>query len=73
MGQLVDYLEARGYVERRPDVSDRRATLICLTERGWAQIRAALAVIASVEAEWTARIGKRRMQELRDALIELRG
>jgi DNA-binding MarR family transcriptional regulator len=71
MGYLVDYLEERGYLERRTDPTDRRATLICLTDRGWSQIRAALATIAEVEAEWTAQLGTRRMQELRAALTEL--
>src|SRR5579864_9200662 len=66
MGYLVDYLVERGYLERRPDSTDRRATLICLTERGWDQIRAALAIIASIEAEWTAALGERRMQQLRE-------
>jgi len=72
MGYLVDYLEERGYVERRADPTDRRATLIVLTERGWDQVRAALAIIASIEKEWTRRLGKRRMEELRSALTELR-
>lgn len=71
MSYLVDYLEERGYVERRADPSDRRASLICLTDRGWSQIRAALAVIATVEQEWTTQLGERRMQQLRDALVEL--
>jgi DNA-binding MarR family transcriptional regulator len=71
MGYLVDYLEDRGYLVRRPDSSDRRATLICLTDRGWKQIRAALAVIAVIEQEWTSQLGERRMQQLRDALVEL--
>lgn len=31
---LVDALEAAGYVERAPHPSDRRATLVGLTERG---------------------------------------
>jgi DNA-binding MarR family transcriptional regulator len=39
MGYLVDYLEERGYVERRPDAADRRASLIFLTERGWDEVR----------------------------------
>lgn len=73
MGYLVDYLEERGYVERRPDPTDRRVALICLTERGWKEIRAALAIIAAVEAEWTRRLGKKRMEALRGALGELRG
>jgi DNA-binding MarR family transcriptional regulator len=71
MGYLVDYLEGRGYVERRRDPTDRRATLICLTERGWDQVRAALAIIASIEEEWAGRLGKRRMDDLRAALAEL--
>ena len=71
MGYLVDYLERRGYLERRPDPTDRRVALICLTDRGWDQIRAALSIIAEIEQDWGRRIGKRRMEELRDVLIEL--
>jgi DNA-binding MarR family transcriptional regulator len=65
MGYLVDDLEQRGYVERRPDPSDRRAALICLTDRGWAQITAALATIAALEQEWTRALGKQGTQGLR--------
>jgi len=71
MGYLVDYLEERGYLERRPDPNDRRVALICLTDRGWAQIRAALSIITAIEHDWSRRIGKRRLQELRDILSEL--
>jgi DNA-binding MarR family transcriptional regulator len=71
MGYLVDYLEQRGYVERRPDPTDRRVALICLTDRGWDQIRAALSIISAIEDDWTHRIGERRMQELRESLSEL--
>src|SRR5438309_11959892 len=52
MGYLVDYLEQRGYLERRPDPTDRRVALICLTDRGWGQIRAALSIIAEIEQDW---------------------
>ena len=38
MGYLVDYLEEHRYVERRADPSDRRASLIFLTEWGWAEV-----------------------------------
>jgi DNA-binding MarR family transcriptional regulator len=71
MGYLVDYLEQRGYLERRPDPTDRRVALICLTDRGWEQIHAALSIITAIERDWTRRIGKRRMQQLREALTEL--
>ncbi len=71
MGYLVDYLEERGYLERRPDPTDRRAALVCLTDRGWAQVRTALAIIAAVEAEWARALGPRRMEQLRALLSEL--
>ena len=73
MGYLVDHLERCGYLERRPDPTDRRAALICLTERGWEEVRAALAIIAALEAEWTQALGAERMEHLRDMLGELRG
>src|SRR3712207_5727763 len=34
MGELVDHLERRGYVERRPDPRDRRAKIVVSTEKG---------------------------------------
>jgi DNA-binding MarR family transcriptional regulator len=71
MGYLVDHLEQRRYVERRPDPSDRRAALVCLTDRGWAQIGAALATSATVEEEWTRALGKQRIGQLRELLTEL--
>jgi DNA-binding MarR family transcriptional regulator len=71
MGYLVDYLEEHGYVERRADPSDRRASLIFLTDRGWAEVREALSIIAAIEAEWARRLGKRRMEQLRELLSEL--
>jgi DNA-binding MarR family transcriptional regulator len=42
--EVLDGLAAKGFVERRPDPEDRRATLVAPTERGMttaAQIRAA--------------------------------
>jgi DNA-binding MarR family transcriptional regulator len=71
MSYLVDHLEHHGYVERRDAPGDRRASLICLTERGWAQVRAALAVIADTEAEWTRILGKERMEQLSALLTDL--
>ena len=71
MGYLVDYLEEHGYLERRPDPNDRRVTLICLTDRGWAQIQEALATIATLEDEWTHELGAKQMQQLRKLLTQL--
>lgn len=71
MGYLVDHLEQRGYVDRRPDPSDRRAALICLTERGWGVIRSSLAIIAGLEQEWADALGDEETTRLRDTLGKL--
>jgi DNA-binding MarR family transcriptional regulator len=53
MGELIDTLEHRGYVERRPDPDDRRARLVCLTAKGRQMARIALREIGAIEADWT--------------------
>ena len=68
MGYLVDALEKRGYVERRPDPSDRRAALVVITDRGRDEIAAARRLIAEIEREWEDRIGSKRMAALWEAL-----
>ena len=55
MSELVAILEGRGYLERRPDPSDARARLVCLTPEGKKLARIARAAIAAIEAEWTQR------------------
>ena len=40
-GQIIDDMEARGYVVRRPDLSDGRARLVELSARGRAAMAAA--------------------------------
>ena len=67
----MDALEARGYVERRPDPGDRRAALVVVTDRGRAEIATARRLIANIEREWEERIGAARMAALRDALDAL--
>jgi DNA-binding MarR family transcriptional regulator len=58
MGYLVDDLEARGYVERVPDPTDRRAKVVRFTVRGREVEEAVRAVIRQMEAEWEARLGR---------------
>jgi DNA-binding MarR family transcriptional regulator len=69
---LVDRLERAGYVERVPDPTDGRARLVRLTARAEAAIPRARAEEDRIEQEWRARLGPKRMQQLRDALTELR-
>ncbi|MGK5740968.1 MarR family winged helix-turn-helix transcriptional regulator [Micromonospora sp. URMC 103] len=46
--EVVDDLQRRGLVERRPDPHDRRATLVALTDDG---VRAGAAIRAARQAE----------------------
>jgi DNA-binding MarR family transcriptional regulator len=71
-GFLVDQLEKAGYVRRMPDPTDKRARLVCLAERALATRPIAAGVVAEVEKEWEAHLGKRRMTQLRQALTMLR-
>lgn len=57
MSELVNLLERRGYVERRPDPSDGRARMVHLTQLGRQAVRAALVAIAEIEADWYSRTG----------------
>jgi DNA-binding MarR family transcriptional regulator len=52
MGELVQALERAGYLQRRPDPSDRRARLIHLTEKGSDLVRHAIAHSSEIEAAW---------------------
>ena len=71
MAELVAHLERHGYVERVPDPSDRRAKLVRATRRGKQVYAIAREVVAELEQQWTRRIGKARMRELRETLEQL--
>jgi DNA-binding MarR family transcriptional regulator len=69
MGELVSILERNGYVERRPDPSDRRARLVCHTDKGRALVRQAIREIAEIEADWLERCARAGLGgDLREAL-----
>jgi DNA-binding MarR family transcriptional regulator len=70
-GFLVDQLEKAGYVHRTADPRDARARLVRISPRGAAAIPIAAAVVAQVEAEWTAHLGQRRMAHMRESLAML--
>jgi DNA-binding MarR family transcriptional regulator len=71
-GFLIDQLAKAGYVERVPDPTDARARLIRIAPRGARALPLAAAVVAEVEAEWTAHLGAERVDRLRDILTDLR-
>lgn len=71
MGELVDELEALGYVERRPDPTDRRAKLIVLTPRGQECVAAGISTIEAIEERIDEVLGADGHAELRRLLSEL--
>ena len=72
MSMLVDHLEQRGYVERIPDIHDKRATIVRLTARGKSLAAAVRTCSKRVEEDWAGRIGADRVKELISILSSLR-
>lgn len=71
MGELVDELEELGYVERKPDPTDRRAKLIVLTPRGQQCIAAGIATIQGIESRLDEILGPRGHASLRRLLTRV--
>jgi DNA-binding MarR family transcriptional regulator len=71
VGEVVDDLVDRGYVKRVPDPADRRAKLICLTERGEEAQSLAFGIFAEVEKRWIERYGREKIARLRETLEEI--
>jgi len=73
MSQLVDDLAQRGYLERVPDPSDRRAKLIVLTDLGFEALQAAFDTIIRIETALELELGRAGLLQLRDALRLIAG
>jgi DNA-binding MarR family transcriptional regulator len=71
VGYLVDYLEEHGYVERRPDPRNRRATLVCFTNRGWDEADACARILDYLDEELTSRVGAEKLEQLQALLAEV--
>lgn len=71
MGELVDELEQLGYVERRPDPTDRRAKLITLTPRGRDCVQAGMTTIDGIEQRLTELLGDAGHEQLRSMLSRI--
>ena len=69
---LISELESKGYLERYPDPSDRRASLVQLTARGEDAVAAIRESVRRLEAEWAAELGGRRFAEFRETLLAIR-
>ena len=71
MAELVDDLQRLGIVERRPDPSDGRAKLICLTDDGWTAMRTGHKIIAELEADYAQLIGPESFEAMCQAMQAL--
>lgn len=71
MGEIIDELEAEGYVERVPDPADRRAKIVRLTELGRQNQAAGEHAALAVEAEIEDRLGTEGHRTLRRLLAAL--
>jgi DNA-binding MarR family transcriptional regulator len=71
LNHLLGQLEHLGYLERRPDPTDKRSKRIALTPRG---TRAGLVIrqaVSEMEDAWKQRLGPKRFAQLRALLQEL--
>ncbi|UOZ03462.1 MarR family winged helix-turn-helix transcriptional regulator [Amycolatopsis sp. WQ 127309] len=71
IGTVIDELEALGYVERRPDPADRRAKLVCPTERGRAQMKAADRIMSGIQDRHARRLGREEFARFKSALTDV--
>ncbi|GAA1183169.1 MarR family winged helix-turn-helix transcriptional regulator [Pseudonocardia alaniniphila] len=71
IGTVIDELEALGYVERKPDPGDRRAKLVCPTERGLEQMRTAETIMTSIQERHARRLGHDTFTRFKEALIDV--
>ena len=73
MSQLVNELEGRGYVERKTDPDNRRATKVMFTDRGLQLLQDAYHIKQEIEAEYMALLGNDGFAQLRSLLVSLLG
>jgi DNA-binding MarR family transcriptional regulator len=71
IGEIVDDLADRGYVERFPDPADRRAKLIRLTEKGEQAQATGLALFAKLDQRLADRYGADRLADMRELLEQI--
>jgi DNA-binding MarR family transcriptional regulator len=71
MTNRIDRLEDEGLVQRRPDPSDRRGTLVALTKKGKALIDRALGEHVANERRLLAVLGERERAQLASLLRKL--
>jgi MarR family transcriptional regulator for hemolysin len=72
MGSLIDALESRGWVERRPKPGDRRVWLIAITPSGEQATRQVTKIDERLRSELREGISRKERRELNQLLNRLR-
>jgi DNA-binding MarR family transcriptional regulator len=70
-GQLVDTLVTRGYLERAPDLHDRRQQIVTLTPRGRAAAEMQTTARAALDDALEASVGSAAVETARRTLAAL--
>jgi DNA-binding MarR family transcriptional regulator len=69
--QLVDDLEQLGVLARVPDPEDARARRVIFTQLGRDGLLEGLSVLRALERELATKIGEKKMEQLRAALLAI--
>jgi DNA-binding MarR family transcriptional regulator len=72
MGSLIDALEGRGWVERRPKPGDRRVWLVAITPSGEQAAEQVTKIDERLRSELRAGISRKERRELNQLLNRLR-
>jgi len=68
MAELVNHLEAHGYLQRLPAPKDRRAKLVQLTDKGHDVMQIVAQLVPEMEQQLRELLGDRRWRQLRHDL-----
>jgi DNA-binding MarR family transcriptional regulator len=71
MGELVDDLVSKGYLERQEDPTDRRAKRLYLTDKGHATTAASKVALRQVEEEISEILGTQQYRQMRRNLAAI--
>jgi DNA-binding MarR family transcriptional regulator len=71
MNQLLQSLEAAGYVERAAAHDDGRTRVVRLTKRGRAAYSKIADILREIEHEWNAELGPKQFAQLKALLTRV--
>jgi DNA-binding MarR family transcriptional regulator len=71
INDLLRQLEAKEYIQLRPDPADRRAKRITLTDRGSELMELLRSAAHQVSEEWASVVGQDRIEAVRTTLLAL--